>query len=94
MKIKGLKFRRYAGEKEITCGLGLACGATGSAASGIAWYMSLGVIGKVGLALGVVNPPIAVISGVGIGTAAIGASFARAQLLKKEKDEAKAFFDT
>jgi hypothetical protein len=94
MKIKGLKFRRYAGEKKITWGLGIMCGATGSAASGIAWYMSLGVIGKVGLALGVVSPPIAVISAVGTGTAVIGANFARTQLLKKEKDEAKAFFDT
>lgn len=85
MDFKKFKIKQYPGEKALKRCFGVVTGVASSAGSAMAWYSSLGTVTKIGLTLGLVNPPMAGFIAAGLGGTAIGIGFSRNQLIKREK---------
>jgi hypothetical protein len=92
MKIKKFKIKSYPGEKAINSGMAIGGAAAAASGAAVTWYSSAGLITKMGLAAGIINPPLGMFIVLGVGGAVLGLGFSRTQLLKKEKSEAKEFF--
>ena len=93
MKIRKCRIKSKPGDKTIKAVSGAAGAAAAASGSAVVWYGTAGTITKIGLALGLVSPPVAIFAACGLGGAAICAAFARKQLRKPDEEWAESFLD-
>ena len=86
-----MRIKPKPGQRVLTAATALASGAAAAGGSTIYWYSTLGVVSKIGLALGIgVSLPVANIAGLGLGAAILGAKLVNRQMAKEDNDWAKA----
>ena len=87
---KTFKTKSYAGEKSIKRGAMVTGAAASSAGTAVAWFGTAGTFTKIGLAVGLVSPPVAMFAAAGVAGGIIAGTFAKQQLFKRDREWAEA----